>query len=282
MKKLEFIGICEGMGYEVNETIDYNNSRRISVHRPGETVGISMTEVNLLDMLRDMNDIDDVKEFMDKVLTDDVQQNCKNIIENLKNKEYVLNNVFPILLPRTQIDEASNDIITTIPSNAEDLIIIYKVNFEHFLHEEGIGSIALTKNICREMDIPVDEMKLKAVENFRRNVSIRTMGEVMVELMGNSDFIPVIEDECNQMIVVSKKNMQFGAYGLADEYTLNKACDKLHTDSIIIIPSSIHEVLIVRGNNPLDFDSMIKDVNESELPVSDRLSDHHYTYHRHN
>ncbi len=279
MKKEMFIGICEGLGYEVEETIGYKNDRRLGIRLPGETVGISLTEIRLLDLLRDINDKDDVIRFLDNVLNNEVKSNIKNVIEYLHDKEYILNNVFPVLLPKSGVDE--DKVITTNPTYADDLIIMYKVNLENI--NDYQSSVALTKEICKSMDIAIDEMKLRAVENFRRNVTIRSMGEVMKDMIGNSDFIPVIEDECNQMIVISRNNNTYGAYGLTDEYTLNKACDKMNTDSIIIIPSSIHEVIVINGNNnDEDINDMIVSVNTTELDESDILSDHCYRYERHN
>lgn len=54
-------------------------------------------------------------------------------------------------------------------------------------------------------------------------------------------------------------------------------------DDLIIIPSSIHEVLIVPRNRALPYDelnAMIRCINQTEVPPEDRLSDHIYCYSR--
>ena len=61
---------------------------------------------------------------------------------------------------------------------------------------------------------------------------------------------------------------------------------EIYEDDLVIIPSSIHELLIVpKDNIPEEytlehFDAMIQEVNETQLPDDEILSDHAYWYHR--
>ena len=58
--------------------------------------------------------------------------------------------------------------------------------------------------------------------------------------------------------------------------------DRLEQD-LIILPSSIHEVLIVADSNTYNYEDMsrlVKDINDSEVPVEDRLSNQIYRYSR--
>ncbi len=54
-------------------------------------------------------------------------------------------------------------------------------------------------------------------------------------------------------------------------------------DDLVILPSSIHEVLLAPYKKALSLDElneMIFCINRSEVPVEDRLSDHIYFYSR--
>ena len=50
---------------------------------------------------------------------------------------------------------------------------------------------------------------------------------------------------------------------------------------LVILPSSIHEVLLIPYEEALSFEelsSMVSHINRSEVPVEDRLSDQVYLY----
>lgn len=74
----------------------------------------------------------------------------------------------------------------------------------------------------------------------------------------------------------------YGATSMMFEDELKRFCEEIDND-IIIIPSSINEVLIV-PNDGIDstywIDAMIRDVNETTLEAVDVLSDHAYYYNR--
>lgn len=58
--------------------------------------------------------------------------------------------------------------------------------------------------------------------------------------------------------------------------------DRLGQD-IIILPSSIHEVLLVADSGNYDFEDMsrlVKEINDTEVPPEDRLSNQIYRYSR--
>lgn len=70
----------------------------------------------------------------------------------------------------------------------------------------------------------------------------------------------------------------YGAAGISDRAWMNKACDLLGSD-VIVIPSSIHEVIIMPDTlvSVQDNNAIIKAVNK-EVEPEDRLSDHCYHY----
>ena len=74
----------------------------------------------------------------------------------------------------------------------------------------------------------------------------------------------------------------YGATCMMFEDELKRFCEDIDND-IIIIPSSISEVLIVPNDGMYSthwIDAMIRDVNETTLQAVDVLSDHAYYYNR--
>lgn len=70
----------------------------------------------------------------------------------------------------------------------------------------------------------------------------------------------------------------YGAAGISDRAWMDKACDLLGSD-VMVIPSSIHEVIIMPDTlvSVQDINTIIKAVNK-EVEPEDRLSDHCYHY----
>lgn len=70
----------------------------------------------------------------------------------------------------------------------------------------------------------------------------------------------------------------YGAAGISDRAWMDKACDLLGSD-VIVIPSSIHEVIIMPDTlvSVQDNNAIIKAVNK-EVEPEDRLSNHCYHY----
>lgn len=81
-------------------------------------------------------------------------------------------------------------------------------------------------------------------------------------------------------------------YVLTNQYKLNGAASMFYPDvlkdfaaeqgtDLIILPSSIHEVILIpmeEGMKPDDFKHMIREVNSEEVEASEILSDHAYVY----
>jgi len=84
------------------------------------------------------------------------------------------------------------------------------------------------------------------------------------------------------MLVLSNSKSSFGATSILYPGLLKQLAERYRSD-LLLIPSSIHEVLIL----PLDeyppsvyIDGMIRDINALELQDTDVLSDHAYYYYR--
>lgn len=85
-----------------------------------------------------------------------------------------------------------------------------------------------------------------------------------------------------QMYVLTNKQKTNGAACMIYENVLDNFADSLGSD-VYILPSSVHEVILVPAVEGIDKDeltNMVKEVNEKELDEIDILSDHVYYYSR--
>ena len=90
--------------------------------------------------------------------------------------------------------------------------------------------------------------------------------------------IPPEQDEI--MFVLSNKDKHHGASAVLNPKVMDEIAEKVGKD-FFILPSSVHEVLIVTGTGQNDLkalESMVQDVNATQVSPAERLSDHVYAY----
>lgn len=152
-----------------------------------------------------------------------------------------------------------------------DLIIIpYIANIMQT--ESGTGSIKITRELLAKWNVSADEVIETAEANSRQEATMRSMAEVMAEMMG-ADIMDIMEPELEEMKVVTNKDRAFGAYGvipMLDELR------KTYKEGFVILPSSVHEVIITPVRDGFDMDSLVQEVNAAEVDYEEQLSDHAY------
>ena len=114
-----------------------------------------------------------------------------------------------------------------------------------------------------------------AEKNAEEESVIISMNDMLASLMpgfdcGNDDL---------PMWVVTNKDKAFGGRELLYKEVFNRFCSKHDLSRIYIIPSSVHELLIIDGGIEMaDLNALISTVNTNEVNPEDWLSDHVYVY----
>jgi len=117
--------------------------------------------------------------------------------------------------------------------------------------------------------------------------TIRDMEDVLTELlledMKNEEAVPLIkeaQDTSNPMYVLTNDIGINGAACMLYDDILSEAAKKIGSD-LIILPSSIHEILLVPRDSEIslkEFVEMVSDINETTVEPEDRLSNQVYLY----
>ena len=97
----------------------------------------------------------------------------------------------------------------------------------------------------------------------------------------NEELIEALDsEERTPMYILSNQSRYAGAGTVLLDGVMQSLADQLD-DDLYIIPSSIHEVLLIPCHgrlNRTDIDEMVRDVNRSTLMPEELLSDHAYVY----
>lgn len=140
----------------------------------------------------------------------------------------------------------------------------------------GHANVKVTKSLAEHWGVSHNEMFDHATNNTEAETIIRPLSEIMDEMMREMGFeVPDEEENCLPVVVVTNSDKYLGASGIMSHNVLRHVCEKLGTDHVMIIPSSIHEVLCAPADIMSEKDAMemVKAVNVAQVPEEDRLSD---------
>ena len=85
-----------------------------------------------------------------------------------------------------------------------------------------------------------------------------------------------------RIYVLTNKNGVFGAAEILDTNTM-QAISEMLGDDFIVIPSSVHETIIVPADNVPEYSEladMVCEINVTHVDAEERLSNHVYRYDR--
>ena len=131
----------------------------------------------------------------------------------------------------------------------------------------------LTYNLMEEVGIVKEERDMELSEE---TVVYKSKADNII------DRIDGMQDEIN-MYVLTNNIKLYGASCIAYKDCLKAFAAEHDTDEVYIIPSSVHEVILIPNMgfmNPLEINSMIEQINQNEVEATDVLSNHIYKYRR--
>ena len=228
-------------------------------------------------------------------------KNIQDVMKDL-SKEYVRN-----IVPESSFIEENvydfskiKNLITTKIVNAkqnkffvkssphkkiDDLVCFYQISIKNFL--DGTITIPISNELFKHWGVSNEELHSLAVENTEKMYPSE-LKDITQTLFGEpKNYLDNPESYANEpMLVLTNKENIGGSSILANENILEKV-SKVVNDDYYILPSSIHELLIVPKNMSKEMKLteqvlgvMVRDVNASRVDREEQLSDHVYSYSR--
>ena len=162
-----------------------------------------------------------------------------------------------------------------------DLAAYYRIQVA--ANEEGTASVAITESMIQMWGITKEQLHKDAVQaaNARSPVCLYDMEEVMAE----SIFSVKPENLFNReepldigmipIYILTNQEKLNGASVSVQDGVLEKVAELLGTN-FYVLPSSIHELLILPDNGSMqlsELEAMVREVNATQIAPEDRLSD---------
>lgn len=199
-------------------------------------------------------------------------------LKSLLDKEYVMNNLCIRIINK----EWNAPLLEDAPyTDLGDFAITYHV--EAYDRGGNCGSYMIKNTHLESLDMTEEDLRKMAVEGCetRHPAVVQDMREVLAEMMGD-DFMYDQDDELSNtgFYVVSNDSRIYGAAVLAYDGTLEEI-SKIVGGDFVILPSSVHELLVMKDDGSLDYSAMtdmVKDVNSSSVDRAEQLGDCAYHY----
>ena len=224
-------------------------------YKSGEDMGHILSEIadfRMRNEVKDRFDVDQVTDF-----------------ERVRGK----------LVPRLVRKKWNREFLEERPHRiVADLAVTYHI----FLSQEA--SVPVTDAMIERWGVDADALYDIALNNMPRLLpsTFEPMSAVIGGLIEDLEegFPAEMAPLDDFMYILTNEQKLHGAAALLDEQMMKSVLDRFG-EGFYILPSSVHEVIIIKADETTDVNTltmMVQEVNETQVAPADRLSDHAYRY----
>jgi hypothetical protein len=278
--------VC-GMDYQIEvKSIDKNNGivrTGLSIQKLGEQLSPLIYLEEFYEQYRNGMSVDQMIPILHKLYEDNkIEPEICNItalkdynqvksmlvvkLINSKENEQMLRDT-----PYVEVNDLAAVVYVVLRQETEGQMLVLIHNAE--LRYWGVDKETLYADALASAPIVAPE-----VFEGMQDVMRRIVANGAVE---NPEYMEDAYKEDVGIYVLSNKTGIYGAGTILYPGVLKRIAEQLRSD-LILIPSSVHEILVAKLEATTDFDSlreMVKSVNYMEVSPEERLSDNVYVYH---
>ena len=275
----DLVGENMGNGYEVtSRTVTKNN-------------GVILTGIMAKKSGRNIYPTLYINDMYDKDLSgEDMQRIALRISENLKNASIpptqMLDDLFEFDKIKDKIafklinTRRNTKLLNDIPHrDFLNLSVVYYIDLEDAATGEGCkATLMIQDRFLKQWDISEETLYEVAVSNMQRNLpdKIMTMKEILEERFNHMTDMDI------GMYVLSNISNMYGASAMLYGSGIKQLSEDLNRN-LYILPSSVHELIILPQDENTDAASLLEivsQVNEFEVSDEEILADSVYLYDR--
>lgn len=200
-----------------------------------------------------------------------------------ENKETVLQNVYPYLIKREGNEEYLKDKAWRPFLN---LAVTYRVQLQVLPCEvkvgRGEGNILVTLSFLEEMGITEEELYSVAVKNTEADFCMREM--MNAEEFLEDEFECYLSSSANDsplvMYLMGTETGQYGSCSILAESKIREFANEKGLKSFYLLPTSIHDFLVVTGDNVKkeNLKSLLELIYELYVVEAEQLIDSVYLF----
>lgn len=143
--------------------------------------------------------------------------------------------------------------------------------------DDGTYSLKVTEAYLDYTDISIEDAWDRAKRNTFSKTVIQSLAQLMAELC-NIPYDPSMEIGL-PMYVISTRDRVKGASTILDQEAVAAFAREQGVDKLIVLPSSVHEMILVPYEPDMDLaacSEMVRSINQDEVEPEERLTDRAY------
>lgn len=140
---------------------------------------------------------------------------------------------------------------------------------------EGSYTVKVTAELLQQIGMTAQEAWERARINTYAETEVKSLSTVIAEICG----MPIDNFEEDPVYMVTNQAGMRGASAVLNRKVLEDIGQKHGTNKVVILPSSIHEVLVVPYESMMDMDAMsamVTEVNATTVAPEEQLIDRAY------
>ena len=191
-------------------------------------------------------------------------------ISMLQDKDFILDRI-RIGVQKTSDEDLVKKPVPDFPGMDEYLY------FSEHTGTHDTWSVRIKPGLLQTAGIDEDEAWTVAEKHTFEAATITSMAEILAGMTGID--ISDYETPDVGMYVISNEEKMKGAASILDRDLLNRFATEQNCTSVVVLPSSIHECILVPVHdtvNIAEFDAMVKEVNETQVSPEDVLVNRAY------
>jgi hypothetical protein len=264
-------------------------------------IGLSLYPQDIIDCEKlNVDEMDKIPNEIIETIIKSIEERVNQIpscnINNFADVITDFNKAEEHILPYIISINNNQNLLNTVPYTMliDDLAIIYKIRFDVNMNGEECSMESLIDNqILKNYGKTIDELHATALENLKKPgyAQLFTMMEVIVNQ--KFYFEDVLQKNIprdllylsNNILVVTNRYLDSGASVMLYKELMDHILKNLNAKELYIIPSSIHEVIVLPVYDDIDIKEtqdeikeMINNVNRKDIPPEEILSNNLYLY----
>lgn len=158
-----------------------------------------------------------------------------------------------------------------------DLAVVYYIDVTT---PDGMQAEIKITNLCMERwNAGEEELHGQALQNMEGDALVTNLGKLLKKILPDVEWEKDVQRMYKEMFVLSNRKGLYGAAMLLFTKELDSICEKMHSKQLVVIPSSVHEVILLSYvGDPKGFTEKIQEVNSRHLEQTEVLSGHPYVY----
>lgn len=275
---------------QMKVAVERKTGKRVLVQKVSKNNGLVLDGLTILSEEVDVSPTIYLNGFFEEYLDNGLSTVVEKVIaiyETNKPKKAVdisffteLEKVRPNIKMKLVNYEKNNALLEKVPHiRILDLAIMFIVVVESDC--KGFASILIHNHHLEFWKLNTEDLYHIAMSNTANDFNIILMSAIIRAVMDEELADGIMDSADCEMSVLTNQYKMYGAVGMLHKEILNQYMKAKQAEKIVILPSSIHEVLLIPCNVLPDMEflkSMVREANATQIQSEEVLSNNVYVY----